>query len=364
MSTVSPLVHPPQALKIFSRPRIALIVALATALFAGLTAAPAVAANFDPHAFEVDVEMGPGEDDFAEPDCVPAGEGRMRCTMDMAFSEVGGTHTGSVTHIATGLSGRMRVVCDMEMRQHMVMLMSSNGDQTLEEFSGGGRMACNWFMDFERDTSLSGVIQGEMDMYAVDYEEGIVAFTGRMSVEVVSGTGQFADTYGGGGWTEHDEFSVFGGPEGGPGGGPGEDGDGYGDDGEYPEGGEQYARRSAAAQRPQAGDDGAMQLRLKKGRARTRIVSADRVLKRGDRSSRLRVATARDASCVATATDGEERVKLGRARDADGNSDVVFKAPLARELGPGSWKVSVACSYRKDGKRILAAPASEKFTVR
>lgn len=350
----------------FSRSALALAALVAAALFAAIGAGPARAADFDPHAFEVNVEMGPGEDDFVEPDCVPAGEDRMRCTMDMTFSEVGGTHRGTVTHIATGLSGRIEVTCDMEMRQHMVMMMDSSGNQTLEEFSGGGRMACNWFMDYEGDTSLSGVIRGDMDMYVVDYDTGTVAFTGRMSVEVVAGTGEFADVFGGGSWTEHDEFSVFGGgPDGGgPDGGPGGDPEGEGPgEGDYPDGGPPSARGSAAGSLPQAGEDGAMNLRLKKGRARTRIVSPAKVLKRGDRNTRLRVVTARNASCVAGATDGDKRVKLGKARDRDGNSEVRF-GPLARQLDPGKWKVNVVCKYPSDGKTVRAAPARQTYNVR
>lgn len=336
-------------------PLLALALALAIAGLVALTAAPSALAKFDPHDFDVRVEMAP-EIENSEPECTSDGD-RMRCTSAFEFSQIGKSFEGTVRHRVTDLSGTISMTCDQDMRQRTTFSMSTSdpSDRRIEEFDGAGRMACSWMMDFREGTTLAGVVEGSFTMGIVDAARGIVYHRGNFSVDVVSGTGEFADMVGKGTFDEYEEFNMLEGPGGGPDGPPPPDGEGP----PPPDG--EYSTRSAARAAAEEGDGGNMKLRLRRGRARTALVLPRR-LDRGDKRA-LRVASARGSTCRGVASKGKRRVDLGKARDSSGNGEVRFRGSLARKLGKGSWKVRVKCSYRSKGKVKRAVPAARKVRI-
>lgn len=323
---------------------LASLVAVAALVLAAPGGAPA--ASFEPQEFEVEVAMEPDVNP-SEPDCKPEGDG-MVCTIDMDYSVTGEDYKGTVKNPSRDLSGDMAMTCDMTMRFHMVtaFTFANPGDQDVREFSGGGSMECSWFMSFTDGSSLGGTIAGRMRMSKVEGSDPPkMRMDADFTVNVVSGTGVFQDAVGTGSFTESDEFSLEGPPSSGGPSGP-------------PAG---ASARAARARGAAAGDDGAMKLKLTKGRARVAIATPAKL--KSDDKRPLRVVSARGASCQASATKSGRKVSLGSARDSDRDGGVDFKGALARKLGKGSWQIASSCTYPSKGKRVAAVPARKTVRV-
>ncbi len=64
------------------------------------------------------------------------------------------------------------------------------------------------------------------------------------------------------------------------------------------------------------------------------------------------------STCAALASGGAKRVDLGRARDLNGDGQVVFPGRIAGTLGPGAWRLEARCSYSLAGLAGTAADSS------
>lgn len=307
------------------------------------------AAAFEPQDFDVELDMG-GMDQPQQPDCTPQSDGTQLCTVDFTFVKSGMDSKGTVTQRSTGDDGTIEVSCDINMEMHMAMRTPAMGGMpSVERFDGSGQQSCAWHMDFGEDTTLTGKLAGSMRMSLVDSATGTVEISTDFRVEVVAGTGRFADQVGTGTFSETRRESIMqGGPGGPPGGGP-------------PPGGPPAGPASLASTGPGALEKGSsMNLKLRKGKPSAKIVYPARTLQSND-GSPLHVVTAPGSRCTASAKKGRKRIKLG-SDTADAEGDVTIADKLAKKLGKGKSTISVSCAY-KTGKAKGLAKAGAKVTV-
>ncbi len=338
---------------------LAAILCLSTALLIALSiaqASPANAAGFQPEDFDVNIDMGPGSGggEPQEPTCTTNPDMSQTCTNEMDYVADDRTSDGTVVHVGSGLAGTIQTLCDMEMHHRFSSRMTPTtipGDMPSMEvidISGSMRQLCSWHMSFDDGSELNGRIAGSMNMALIDAATGTVRLEASFNVDVVYGAGQFAGTVGSGTFGHSEEFSVFGdGPGDGPGpGGPG-DGPGPGGPGDGPGGGgpgpgsQSLAARAADAPVSALAGGSGMNLELRKGAPRVRVVSPAASIERGDKST-LQAVTAPKARCKARATRGSKRVSLGSAR-AKANGNVAFRGAVGAKLKSGKWTLAVRC---------------------
>ena len=336
--------------------------ALVVALFLVLLAPPAQGA-IKPQDFDVQLEMGPGEAEPSEPDCtVPVG-GFITCIHDYSFQIEDEKTKGTVSHGPTGISGDMTMTYSMDMSERFAMRFpvqdfgsddQDNGGppvgSEVVEFSGSGSQSGAWQMrfddpDFPSGSSMEGMMSGTQAMELIDGATGTVRFGGDFTVSVVNGSGRFADQVGTGRFCHEEEFSIFGPPS---------------DDGrEGPPDSECEDNGNSA--RAAASTGSGMNLKLRKGKPRVRIVAPLKRLPRGS-ATQLTAVTAPRAACKAVAKPrGKQKRNLGRAK-ASSTGTVQFRGALARNLGNRSSKVKVACKIR-DGKHKLTVRTGKKVRV-
>lgn len=335
---------------------------LGVLLLSLLAAAPAVAAEFDPYDFEVQLEGDPGIAAKQEPTCSDDGAGTQTCSLAFDFAESGKAMSGTVRSKSKGLSGSIKTTCDMDMHVRQSFRFGAAGGEVLE-FTGSGSQSCSWLMDFGGST-LAGTIAGTMKMGLVSATTAF--FGGRFDVIVVAGTGEFDGMVGGGVFDEYETFDLLGGggapppPEEPPADRmpPAEEPPTPPEDLEPPEGFElpadpaELERGLEAFARSRKGSS--MRLRLRRGAPLARIVELAAKLERSSDVA-LRVVTDPGASCTASAAGAGRKVALGAAADRNRDGQVVFAGRLARKLGAGTWTVSVSCGSARDRVTVRIA---------
>lgn len=335
---------------------LALFAALLTASLSGL-ASPANAAGFQPEDFDVNIEMGPdpGAGEPPEPTCTTGPDMSQTCVNEMNYVANDRTSIGTVVHVSSGLAGTIETLCDMEMHNRFSSRMTPAalpGEMPSIEvidISGSMRQLCSWHMSFDDGSELNGRIAGSMTMALIDAATGTVRMEASFNVDVVYGAGRFAGTVGSGTFGHSEEFSVLGrGPGGGPGGGSGPGGPGGGP------GSQSFSARAVDAPVAALAGGSGMNLKLRKGAPRVRVVSPAASINRGDKST-LQAVTAPKARCVARAVRGSKRVSLGSAR-AKANGNVVFRGAVGAKLKSGKWSLAVNC-------RTSRGAASDKSSV-
>ncbi len=335
-------------------------VALAATILtlAGLAAQAAPAAGFDPGDFDVQIDMGMDGPNGA-PNCRDDGSGGQVCTTSQEMSASGRAAKGTVRNTSRNLSGSIEMVCDLSMRVRVEVRIPRSGSAAkMTEFGGGGDMRCSWSMDFGGGTTLTGTITGEM-------KQGLASATtgysqAHFSVTVVAGAGEFAGYVGSGTWDERDEFPLMNDAPSGPqaGSGPPPGAAPPAPASPPPSTAPSGTTRSLASVVVAAKKDGAMKLKLRKGKPIARIVAPAPKLSRTDTRTVLRVVTAPGATCTASARSGAAKVALGTAVDTDRNGAVAFTGKLASLLKPGAWKLSASCTYALGAKKGAAADSS------
>lgn len=314
-----------------------LVIAVGCVLAIG-SALPAAA--IVPQDFEVQVNPFPDMGQDVSPKCGVRADGSYGCTIDIDKVIWGESAQGTVRHTGLDLSGTISMTCDADFHMHMAMALSlSGGTTTIEDVDGSMQMSCAWLMDFGSST-MSGTIAGKGTMTEVTGTDRMLIDM-SFEVNVVAGTGEFADQVGSGSWTEQQEQTMSGAAGGG---------------GQTPPAMASRVLATAAA------DDGAMSLNLRKGKARAQIVELSRTQVRDDKRV-LRVAVVPGASCRATATSGSRSKALGRASDSGKKGLVTLSAASLGKLSKGTWKVKVGCSYKSGGKSVSMAPDSTTVYV-
>lgn len=274
-----------------------------------LLGATASAAGIDPHDFEVNLQGGPQPEIAPTPQCTTAADGTMTCTAAGSYTSSAKHMTGTVRERSSGRSGAIETTCDFSMSHRQTVQIAPGGSPEMTEFGGSGSQRCSWHMSFP-DGSLTGTLVGEMRMELAG--PGRARFSGRMTVEVVAGTGAFADRVGTGTFEETEEFSL----------------------------GSRSLAQALAAR-----DGSRMSLRLRPGKPRARIASPGPRLAAGTDGG-LRVVSAPGAACQASAVRAGRRVALGLARDADRDGLVVVTRKLRAKLTRGTWTLTASCAYR------------------
>lgn len=287
------------------------------------TAAPSVAAGFDPRNFDVQLKGGP-EMQAPQPSCTQDEAGVMTCSSSYDYTATGQRMQGTVTERTTGLSGTIDVTCDWDIRQRQSFRHRQGAEQPeVVEFSGSGSQSCSWSMDFGASL-LVGTMRGTMSTGLVaSATQPTAFFGGTFSVVVVAGTGAFKDMVGSGVFNEYETFPLFGG---------------------------EHGPRALAST---AGDGSKMKVKLRRGRPLARISSHGPRVENASGAS-LRVATAPSAACRAVATRGTKRVDLGQAADGNRDGQVVFPGRLAAKLGRGTWRLTATCTYGSRERRGTA----------
>lgn len=274
--------------------------------------------------------------------------GTYTCPGSYSWSSSATPMTGTVQVVSTGQTGTIALKCDWNLTNTMTVAItfppgSITPTTGVSGFSGTGGQACSWEIKVGSST-LIGTLVGTTLLEQVNPTTG--RFTGNLNINVVGGTGEYANAVGPGTFVQVQEFPFptptapplpSGGlPSGGlPSGGlpPGVNIPGL------------MRAMERGAVEAQAGSS--MKMTLKTGKATGRfIVPSGKVTK--TTKWKVHLAASPKSKCTITATKGKKTVTLARNRSTGTTGSIVGSgyAPvrLAAAGGTGTWNLKAACT--------------------
>lgn len=329
---------------------------LATAVFllaiAALAAAPAASnaaadrfASSQPVAerFDVNVSFAPDVegwmDDADLPECGDGVDGGLLCTVTGSWSDMLAPLKGTVADSVSGTVGAMSSRCSMTARTNIQFALSLPESPELlpavDYVDAGGEIAlnCAWSVRFGDGSTLVGRLSGSGSLVLVDAAAAMVRLPDGIVIDVVAGTGRYANVVGTGTLGSNISFSLLG------------------ESGELPFDFEIVTfGRVARTATPTHAES--LDLELRAGRPEARIVTPARVARSQLKSALHAVASPR-ASCSLSAGRNKRTVDLGTAR-AGGDGSVRFPAKQLKKLSAGRWTVSASCSGGGSAARASA----------
>lgn len=337
-------------------------------LMFGITAERADAGQTPPvlaQSYLVSLNIAPDTNswmDAAElPECDGTDEGGLLCTIMGAWSDTKAGFTGYVVDPATSQRAAFKATCAFDASTNIDFTISlPEQDGWLPQVdlvNSGGTIAvdCSWNLRApdKQHSVLSGRFHGSGPLESVDPANAVVRLSNNFIVEVLGGSGVYADEVGSGTFAGEVKFSLLG------------------DTGELPidfevvslgepepgtvsgsrrpsataqsAGASAVAVSSASAPASAAADDsmGSFDLALHSGKGGVRIVTPARV-KRSQAKFALHAVTSPRASCKIAASRSGRTVGLGTRR-AGNDGLVAFPKDTGKKLDKGVWRVSTAC---------------------
>lgn len=278
------------------------------------------AGEIDPYDFDITVTSS-FPTPTATPQCGPPDVGgASTCRIEQRLNTAGRPLTGRASQRSTGRSGELNALCDMLVDIRALFRYTPPFDVEVTELGGTATQSCSWRVAVGGD-ELVGTMSGGGTIGLAGPTSG--SYSGRLTVAVAGGTGELQGLVGGGTFDHAQEFplrtrftlSLLSG--------------------------------SAAAQPSR------MTLRLRKGPPRV-LIAAPTGTMPATADTGLRVVSVPGSTCSASATAGGRTVDLGRARDGNRDGLVVVAKRLRPKLRPGTWRLSVSCSWKAGTTRGTA----------
>lgn len=270
------------------------------------------AGEIDPYDFDINVTSG-FPTPTAAPQCGPPDAGGATlCRIEQRLNAAGRPLTGRASQRSTGRSGELNALCDMVVDVRALFRYTPPFDVEVTELGGTATQSCSWRVSVGGG-ELVGTMSGGGTIGLAGPTSG--SYSGRLTVVVAGGAGEFQGLVGGGTFEHAQEFPL------------------------------RTRFTLSLLSGATAAQPSRMSLRLRKGPPRV-LIAAPAGAVRATADTGLRVVSAPGSTCSASATAGERTVDLGRARDGNRDGLVVVAKRLRPKLRPGTWRLSVRCSWR------------------
>ncbi len=285
------------------------------------------------------------------------------CPFDYKYAQSGAAMSGTATWAAKNLSGPFTATCDYDVAIHgkvSVDVSAAGAVSQAFDFGGSGSQACSWTLNLSGAT-LTGTLSGVLTFGQADATTA--SFKGDFTVNVLSGTGQFAGAVGSGSFTENETMDLAGkAPSGAI---PSQSqiaalaaaSGSAGSSSSIPSGaippgvtipagvsvppGVTIPTSKTVRHLAAATPGSAMHLKLSKGTPRATFVIPKTITASGTYA--LHVAAAPGSACTATATKAGSSIDLGKAT-ASKTGAAVFPGKLGAKLKAGSWSLATSCT--------------------